>query len=378
MTKTTALALALCLVAGCRKNEQAKAPPPSGSAKARPAPLTAEQRKQAAAHLRAGRKHANAKEWGPAVTEFEAALQVGPGDPVTLSELGWAAFSAGDVARAKKVNADALRVAADPKLKAAILYNMGRVAESENDTKTAAADYQQSVALRPSAAVSERLAKLGQAPAPETKRPLPCTEPRKLDDVCACLKAVPSDQVFFEDQSGANNLDCDFEKTAEIAGVRLIHLGADDAEKAFLVVADTGKGWAVIGDVDHDQDLGRTQEKFALASLVEKKVGEGRLLWLEYDHAHSYGGHGGFEEEKTRSVLVCVLAPGAPRCPLDAPLAHSSASGEYDENGNEKKTEDASSHYRVDLGPDGTATVVQVENKGDKDFKAPLGPHKLW
>src|SRR5438552_971680 len=144
MTKTTALALALVFVAGCRKKEEGKAAAPgaggapSSAGRVKQAPLTAEQRKQAAAHVRAG---------------------------------------------------------------------------------------------------------------------------RKLDEVCGCLKSAPSDTVFFEDQSGANNLDCDFEKTGDLAGVRLVHFGADDAEKAFFVVADTGKGWAVIGDVDHDQDLGRTQEK---------------------------------------------------------------------------------------------------------------------
>jgi len=57
---------------------------------------TPEELREYRQKLEAGRKLARAKKWGEAVTAFEAALAVVPMDSRALSELGWAAFQAGD------------------------------------------------------------------------------------------------------------------------------------------------------------------------------------------------------------------------------------------------------------------------------------------
>ena len=76
-------------------------------------PLTAAELGQWREHLRAGRKHADAREWAPGVREFEAALKLTPEDATAANELAWAALQAGDIAKARKAGEAALRGAAD-------------------------------------------------------------------------------------------------------------------------------------------------------------------------------------------------------------------------------------------------------------------------
>jgi tetratricopeptide (TPR) repeat protein len=391
MKTTTTLALGLALAglvaAGCKKKE---APATTGggavagkttspAAPPKPVRLTPEQRKQFLAHLKAGRKHENAKEWAPAVTEFEAALAVAPGDARASSELGWAAFQAGDYAKAKKANVDALAGATDAKQKGAVLYNMGRVAEAQNDAKAAANLYQQSVAVRPNKAVSERLAKLGQAAAPPTKEALPCAAPEPLADVCGCLAKQPPDKVFESGfASDDDKPECEAVDSAKVQGAQLVRVYLPDHSMYYLA-ADTGQGWSVIERVGEAIELGRNNDELEVKSFVDKKVGDGRVLWLEYEDHHSYMGGGTEEEDKEHVVRLCVLAPGAPRCVVRAPLEHTTHSTTWDdETGDEKDGAAGSSKYKVDLNPDGTANIVQVENKGDGDYHPPLGTQKLW
>ncbi len=184
------LAAALVLVVACGKGSEEKtrpavspveaakldeAPPKPqpGPQAVRPAPIAPEKRREYAARLRAGRTHAKAKRWGEAVAEFEAALVAIPMDDRALSELGWAAFQAGDHVKAEKANADSVRVSSQPELKAASLYNLGRVAEARGDRDRAAALYADSLVLRPNKTVVKRLVALGKpAPRPDPFSPV--------------------------------------------------------------------------------------------------------------------------------------------------------------------------------------------------------------
>jgi TolA-binding protein len=65
--------------------------------------------------------------------------------------LGWAAFQAGDYDKAREANASAIRAASGRAVKAASLYNLGRVAEATGKHGEAAAPLR-----RVPAAASER------------------------------------------------------------------------------------------------------------------------------------------------------------------------------------------------------------------------------
>jgi tetratricopeptide (TPR) repeat protein len=108
-------------------------------------------------HLKTGRKYEASRQWPQAVAEFEAALKVFPDEPRAVNELGWAAFQAGDLEKAKKANEQALAGSVTPQQKGAALYNMGRVAEAAKDFKAAIDFYKRSVEVRPNSEAERRL-----------------------------------------------------------------------------------------------------------------------------------------------------------------------------------------------------------------------------
>ena len=72
-------------------------------------------------------------------------------DDRALAELSFAAMSAGEQDLARKAGRQAVLTATEPKIRAAALYNLGRV-EEPGDPAKAAALYRASLALRPNAA----------------------------------------------------------------------------------------------------------------------------------------------------------------------------------------------------------------------------------
>jgi hypothetical protein len=110
-----------------------------------------------------GRDRAARGDWAGAVTAFERARAAAPGDGVAESELGWALFRDGELARAEQITQASIGHASAPRLKAASLYNLGRIREAQADLASAADAYRTSLALRPSDTVRARLAALDKA-----------------------------------------------------------------------------------------------------------------------------------------------------------------------------------------------------------------------
>jgi tetratricopeptide (TPR) repeat protein len=201
------LALAT-LSTGCKKQPQPPPPPqkakPAQKAKAAQARkpeaktpkkkvrITPEQRTAFLKHLNEGRGLARERRWANAIKSFEAALQIIPADGVALGELGWAAFQIGSFEKARSANGKAVLMAAEPRIKAAALYNLGRTAEAMGDKEEAALYYSRSLHLRPNKTVARRLAKLG------TKDPRPgiglersqasCVSAAEPKGLCPCLE----------------------------------------------------------------------------------------------------------------------------------------------------------------------------------------------
>ena len=117
-------------------------------------------RTQLLEHLRQGRKLVQKKDYAAGIEELDKALALDPNNAVLLSEIGFAAMLSDDLTRAREANEASVRFARQDKLKAASLYNLGRVAEKQSDTQAAIDYYRRSLVLRPNDTVQKRLATL--------------------------------------------------------------------------------------------------------------------------------------------------------------------------------------------------------------------------
>ncbi len=344
-------------------------------------PLTAAELGQWREHLRAGRKHADAREWAPGVREFEAALKLTPEDATAANELAWAALQAGDIAKARKAGEAALRGAADPRLKAAAFYNLGRIAEREGDSQAARSYYERSMDLRPNQEVVKRHAALANRDSGALPG-LPCTRPQPLTELCTCLRKA-QENIFTREVTTPDSLECNLDEKVGIPGARLLLLANGSSELVYFVVAGKAPNWAVIGELFHAQVNDHHEDRLASVMFREKPLGPARLLWAEYAVSSTSGDGRSVRESRTEMAAVCVLsgAPGpqsAPSCLLNAPLARAGVVTLY-VGAERKDSQPFSSKYKVELSLDGTAQVVQVENLRDDRFDADtLGPRRLW
>ncbi len=365
------------------------APPAAGKATkpapARPAPPSKAALANYRKHLSAGRKLAAREEWKKAAAELELALKAIPDDGRALSELGWVAFQAGDYDRARTVNAASVRFAAQAVVKAASLYNLGRVAEAQGNQKQAAEHYRESLRLRPgNKAVTKRLAHLGETP-PEVgefdgKAQSECSAPVAKDQLCSCESADLGDP---EDEGV--ELACDVED-APLPGFAYVNTAttsttsfeaSSSTELAMKLPDGRWKPAALLtsgtGGRGHTED-------WDVSKLEKRKVGAREILWIEvssqisdmsYDTASDY-------EEMMSYVIICTLPDVT--CGHRFPVYGSYSSVPVDvDNGFEPTGKPDESGFRADLtlAPDGKATLTLVsgDRGGAEGF---LGTHELW
>jgi len=162
--------VAILAIAGCNKkkdNEAEKQPEtpaqPAGSAPApEPAPKLAEPAPGADydKKMAEGDQLESQKKWTEALASFEAAAAAKPKDARALAEVGFTAYFAGNLARAKEASEQAIEAAgSDAKLKGSALFNLGLAIE-KTAQNAAASLYAASAKLRPNATVQARLARL--------------------------------------------------------------------------------------------------------------------------------------------------------------------------------------------------------------------------
>jgi hypothetical protein len=197
--------LALCLTAaGCSKSSEQTEPnpPPTKTVETAPTKSARESKSSPPAateppakkpakkvvktfrgHLKEGRKLIKADKWTEAVVHFEKALEHLPEDPRALSELGWAAYKAGDLAKSSLASRKAVKHAKSPKLVAASLYNLGRALEDTGKKKEAVKAYAESIEHRPNMTVKKRLLGLAPDHLSKTDTPTPL-DLKSLDALC--------------------------------------------------------------------------------------------------------------------------------------------------------------------------------------------------
>jgi tetratricopeptide (TPR) repeat protein len=245
----------------------ARGPEPAGTAAPPPSYRAA---------LARGRALARAEDWPGAIGAFEAAVAADPGDARARSELGWAALHGGDLALAERASEDAI-ARATGKVKAAALYNLGRVHEARGDRVAAGAAYRASLALRPSATVAKRLAELARgaaiapvAIAPVAVAPVAPVAPsarmasrRAFADQAAYCAAIDADARARDDEDdgrAAGAVRCGpaplvagvdelVVGQGAIRSVRVLGLIGDLDDVTCVLGIDTGHGWAPGGEV---------------------------------------------------------------------------------------------------------------------------------
>jgi tetratricopeptide (TPR) repeat protein len=136
-----------------------------------------------------GHKLMNNGKYAEAAAAFKEALAVRADDARILSELSWAAFKAGDSQAAVDAAERSIALTGNPELKAASLYNLGRVKEAQGDKDAAKRAYSQSLGLRSNRTVQQRFNELGGELPKESYAPAPLFGPfASLTEYCATLR----------------------------------------------------------------------------------------------------------------------------------------------------------------------------------------------
>lgn len=274
-------------------------------------------------HLAEGRRLAAKSSFPEAIKEFELALESVPGDAPAMLDMGWAAFKAGELDKAKKKTEDALSRTTSPKLKGMAHYNLGRIAEEKKEYKQAVDHYQVSLELRPNEIVEKRLAELAKkanitVALKTAVEPLPCQTPAaSIADVCACMiKPQPDDMA---------------PRTCE--QLTDVKVGRDDLafvdvavsmfETYTYALARVEQGFLPIAKVGWEYNPGAFGifEEFDIASISEKTAGKTKVVWIEgtRNRHDSDMGIDEYEEESSKLVTVCVPPAGDVKtwkCPI--------------------------------------------------------------
>jgi tetratricopeptide (TPR) repeat protein len=254
---------------------------------------------------------------------------VTPDDAVVLGEVGWAALHTGELDRAEKANRRALALTKQPKLRAQILYNAGRVAEERKDQEGARKAYAESLALRDNAEVKKRLAGVGGAPA---EGALPCAAGApEIGALCKCLLADANTPLIPEDSPKV----CALEKTPSLGDPRLsvVKYGAEMlGEQAHVLVVHDGALLRPVASLGTDYEPGA----FGVHNEATVTGGEARTLGARkvvvvksQQHNHDFNMAGlelCHDDEDTETV--CALGSGATptRC-FSVPVRRSEGCG---------------------------------------------------
>ncbi len=341
-------------------------------------------------HLAKGRELSKAKKYPEAIAEFDKALALTPNDGRVLSEVGWAALQGKDFERSRTASEKALLSTSEPKIRASILYNLGRVAEEEGKKELAAKRYAESLALRDNAEVEKRLVATGGVP------PRACS--RGFEDeakLCECL-AKRGEWDFL---ASGNGLSC-AKSTEPLDKPRLQLLtlsGKDAFAKQTLIAAKDTEGWRYIGELGLEYNPGAfgIENTTSFDGLDTRKLGERTLATFKHSQEHRDSNMAGLEIcfDTTKVHTLCVMSQTGPSsCPLSIPIEVESSCGpgvELDPAETDpvvismaKSAKDGafkkSAKVSYEVSDAGEVTVKL--DAGDKDLlgKSLVGTHKLF
>jgi tetratricopeptide (TPR) repeat protein len=282
------------------------------------------------AALKAGRAKVKAKDFKGAVAELEAALVAVPDDARALSELGWAAFKAGDLVKARKATDRSIAAAGDPELRAASFYNLGRILEAESKKVEAIDAYRRSLVLRPNATVRDRLVGLDPEARPdEPIAPQPLAGPfPSMNAYCEKLAKQPEPEPC---KPAAEN-GIELPKVAFEAPFKELAIMLTDDERCSLGIR-TPAGWFVNEDFAECRFMGGRWDRLVTFASVQKRdvvAGEPKELVFSIEVEESYNdtaddaGEDELEITNTSYSLLMVCGAGASGKPSCTPATMTS------------------------------------------------------
>jgi tetratricopeptide (TPR) repeat protein len=283
----------------------------------RPKPLGDAQKKALRAFMRQGRALQKDKKWAEATEVYERAVALAPGSARAFSELSWSAFQAGDHARAREAAELSVKLAVDPKLKAASLYNAGRAAEAQGEAEAAADLYRRSLELRPHKAVRKRLDALGSTPATaasdddSSDEETRCREPLPGDDLCVCLEH-PRGSCGSIDSKKLRSTPFDI----------LVSADGDEEENtyyaSYYLVEKKKDRYLLLGELASTEGERYMEEDFGFERLVDSKVGGRRVVQVVWRVSRGDLGHFDITEDMTYTTArFCVEDDTTWKCSED-------------------------------------------------------------
>jgi len=298
--------------------------------------LSAEERDRVRAAVAEGRRLHGEEDYAGAIEAFERALELLPDDARTLSELGWAQIFAGrlEAAESSLRRAEA-GVGDDDRLRASILYNLGRVAEARGADAAAIEAYQRSLRLRPHRATYQHLSGLAggtryafgptvrRLQGPYARLSELCQEERRLTagqrteaegETFGCLpdaaKGLGGDAV---EVPRARGLEVPWK------GLRFVEIRPNPFTARFHAALRTEAGWFVLPEVAAVSRgvAGTTERVTRLSAKIEPLfLAGGPQVVLEIETRWVVEEGGRELESETHAVeFLCGLGPsGVPSC----------------------------------------------------------------
>jgi tetratricopeptide (TPR) repeat protein len=279
----------------------------------------------AAGLLRRGRALVARGRYAEAVTVLDAALGKTPDDPLVLNELGVALREVGDLARAETVCRDAAK-AAEPRVRAAALYNLGRVLERRRDTAAAIAAYRDSLQLRHTRAVRERLIALDPTATSEVTRthlmqgPVPSIEQWCSQQGELCEPGHGELVVSLRDPDPSHEPDPEWPPGQHAPWDELRVIVSQVHATECVVGLRTNRGWFVdrIPDCAAAHYSGRSV-RVELDDAIASAEGHELQLWLRsFDPYRTWdpaSQSSAYATEDYAAVMICGLGPsGVPHC----------------------------------------------------------------
>jgi tetratricopeptide (TPR) repeat protein len=279
----------------------------------------------AAGLLRRGRALMARGRHAEAVAVLDAALARTPDDPLVLNELGVALREVGDLARAETVCRDAAK-AAEPRVRAAALYNLGRVLERRRDTAAAIAAYRDSLQLRHTRSVRERLIALDPSATSDVTRTHPLQGPvPSLESWCTQQgeRCGPNDITIvasLADPDPSQKPDPRWPPGQHVPWDELRVIVSQVHDTECVVGLRTKRGWFVdrIPDCAAAHYTGRGASVQLDDAIASAEGNELQLQLRSFDPYRTWdpeSQHSAYATEDYEAVLICGLgSSGVPHC----------------------------------------------------------------
>lgn len=286
-----------------------------------PKPLGKRELARYRAALKLGRTLEKKGDHAGAIAAFKDALAAAPGDARVLSELGWAQLQAGSLVAASGSTQLAIAGAGAPALKAASLYNLGRIFEAQAANDRAIDAYQRSLELRENGTVRQRLLALDPRAAPPGTLQAERLE-GPFASIAAYCKGLKKDDGSEPCDEGDNPFaDTKLPGGAPWKAVRVFVAGYE--QSCSLAVQTDGGWWVAEGFAECKEMGGRwdrnvTPQAGELSDVLPGGAPELVLRWTtdeSFNESESDSETMTIRMTKRDEILVCGIGPSkAPSC----------------------------------------------------------------